>query len=799
MPENLKNKANYDSESYSSKYLPEKSIYTDDSRIFHRGGYDYDYVEAIEKAEYSKGILILHALLASKEKAKIEINAVDKNIIRLKMWQGDAKFPEKSDMLVIPPDRVHESKFTEKDNFYKLEIGAYIIHIMKEPFTIMIFDNKSKLITQLETEKIAGDYITAPLGFRKSQNESWPFFSWRIKNEEKFFGLGEKWNKVEKSSTRTTIWSFDTCGSNTNDLSYKSIPVLFSTEGWGVMEHSSFRSYWEIGTFSYTSGSCMTEDNKLDMFIFLAPTLKELLMKYIDITGKPQMPPKWAFGIWMSRCAYLTRAQIEEVIERLRKEKIPCDVIHIDPFWMTTHYYPIIGVDACAFDWNEESFPNHKEMFQEFMDKGFSTCLWINPYLPEGTSIYDEAKEKGYLLKSTEGGIARLSHGNPVGMVDFTNPKAKEWWKDHLKSLLKDGASTLKPDYGDRVPENALAFDGRTGKELHNIYLHYYAETSFEATKEVRGEGMVWRRAGYIGTQRYPGSWAGDTQVTWQGLKCSLRGGLSAGMTGEPFWAHDIGGFTGPKPSDELYIRWVQVGLLLPLARFHGTTPREPWFYSDKALDIMRNYANLRYSLIPYFLSQAEKSVATGLPMMRHMRLEFPDEPKMDSLDNQFTLGEDILIAPVADDGVRDRHVYFPKGKWWSIYDETNIVEGPGFEKINTPLERIPVFIREGGVIPQYIHSPQHLKGEPAEEIKLDVYFGERENTIKFKEGDSTVEIKYSFSGDHGTISINAVPVKFKIHIIGLKVKSVSPEEAEFDRKNQEITCNASRGIKLKF
>ena len=789
----------YDSDSYASKYLPDKSIYTDDSRIFHRYGYEYDYVASVEKAEYKKGILSLDILLFSKKNAKLEIYALNENTVRMKMWQGEAQFKEKSDMLVIPASKVYEGKFTEKSNFFKLEIGAYILHIMKEPFTIMIFDNKSRLITQLETEQIADDYVTPPLGFRKSGKEAWPFFSWRIKNEEKFFGLGEKWNKVEKSSTRATIWSFDTCGSNTNDLSYKSVPVLFSTEGWGVMMHSSFRSYWEIGTFSYTSGSCMTEDNKLDLFLFLAPTLKELLMKYTDITGKPQMPPKWAFGIWMSRCAYQTRAQIEEVLERLRKEKIPCDVIHIDPLWMKTHYYFKIGVDACDFSWNEEGFPDHKEMFKEFMDMGFNTCLWINPYLPEGTPIYDEAKEKGYLLKSTEGGIARLSHGQPVGMIDFTNPDAKGWWKGHLKQLLQEGASVLKPDYGDRVPENALAHDGRTGKELHNIYLHYYGETAFEASKEIRGEGMVWRRAGYIGTQRYPGTWAGDTQVTWQGLKCSLRGGLSAGMTGEPFWAHDIGGFTGPEPSEELYIRWAQVGLLCPLARFHGTTPREPWFYGDKALEIVRNYANLRYRLIPYFLSQAEKSVTTGLPMMRHMQLEFPDEPNMDTLDNQFTLGEDILIAPVTDDGVRERFVYFPQGKWWSIYDETKSIDGAGFVKINAPLERIPVFIREGAIIPQYIHKPQHLKGEPAKEIKLDLYFGMRENTLKFKEGDYLVEIDYSLSSDNGTISINAVPIKFKIHFAGIRIKNISPGQEEFDSKNQEISLDASQGIEIKF
>ena len=403
---------------------------------------------------------------------------------------------------------------------------------------------------------------------------------------------------------------------------------------------------------------------------------------YTDLTGKPQMPPRWALGVWMSRCAYLTRAQVEDVLARLRAEEIPCDVVHLDPHWMKTHYYFKIGVDACDFEWDTEDWPDHKRMLRQWHADGFDVCFWINPYIPEGTALYAEAKANGYLLKTAEGAVARLEHGEPVGTVDFSNPAAKTWWKGYLKALVDEGASVFKPDYGDRVAEEAVFANGKTGKEMHNRFMFLYTEAAFEAVKETRGENIVWRRSGYVGSQRYPGTWAGDTQVTWQGMRGALRGGLSAGFGGEAFWSHDIGGFVGDKPDPELYVRWAQFGLLSPFSRFHGTTPREPWEYGDAALDIVRHYAQLRYALMPYLLAAAHESTLTGLPMLRHLYLEFPDEPNVDTIDDQYMLGPDLLVAPVLTAGATSRYVYFPKGRWWALEDVTCAIDGPGFVEV---------------------------------------------------------------------------------------------------------------------
>lgn len=730
----------YDSESYRPP-LSSPSIYQSDGRIFHRPDFDYADVLQVGGVEIEKTGAVFHLLLKGGETAGLRIRVVDRGMLRMQLGRPGADFDERSYMMASswneepPPVEIEEVGGGAQIRFQDT-----VVAVRYQPFELSVLRH-GRPVFVLETEKVAGEYPASPLGFRveKEGERSEAYISWKIRNRERFFGLGEKWNRCEKTFTRATVWSSDTCGSNTNDLSYKSLPLIFSNFGWGLMIHSGFRSFWEVGTWSYIAGSALTESESLDAFLFLGDDWRALLERYTALTGRMEMPPRWTLGTWMSRCVYENKDQAEEAMNGLREHGIPADVLNLDPPWMKNHYYWKLGVDACDFGRNHDAFPDLPALWKKWEKNGFATCLWVNPYLPEDAPIYAEARQGGYLLQSIKGGVARLSHGEAVGMVDFTNPAAKEWWKGYLKRQLKDGARLLKPDYGDRIPEDALFFNGRTGREMHNPYLHLYAETCYEAVAEVHGKGFVWRRAGWLGSQRYPGCWAGDTQVSWEAMRSCLRGGLSAGMSGDPLWASDIGGFVASEPPREMYIRWVQLGYFSGLTRFHGAgAPREPWHYGETAVKVTRHYAKMRYRLIPYLLMSLAETAACGCPVMRHMAFEFPNEPNIESIDDQYMFGPSLLVAPILDDGLRSRQVYFPQGRWHQFEGE-GVIEGGRFVKVDAPLAQIPVFVRDGAVIPQYAEAPVHLKGPMPRQWVIDCFGPLQEQRLKIPEEEETV------------------------------------------------------------
>jgi alpha-D-xyloside xylohydrolase len=509
--------------------------------------------------------------------------------------------------------------------------------------------------------------------------------SFSLEPGEPVYGGGETFGYLNKRRLSLSMRILDSCGLTTTGYSYKFIPLFWSPRGWAVFACTNYPVIADIGNTSYTSFQITVKEPCLD--IFLVPgSPGEIMRHYWRLTGTPPLPPEWALGVWWSRCMYKNKEEVEEVVNGLKKHRIRGSVISLDPLWQKNK--PQWNADACDFIWSDEAFGEQKAFCEWLHREGFKLCLWENPHVWLEGDSFEKLKE--YLIKDKNG---RIVHPEPplcgVGIVekmekmgawDFTNPEA---WKNrtalHAK-LLENGADCFKVDYGDTIP----------GDDIHNVYAFYYAKNTWEAVAQKRGakEAVIWARPGWSGCQRYPGCWAGDSQCSFPAMASTMAGCLSLAASGVSWWSHDIGGFfhySGKPPSPELYIRWAEWGLLTPLSRFHGTTPREPWHYGNKAIKAIRELANLRYEIIPRMIKSFPSMVKRGMPMGRPLVMEYPDDPATWDMADEYLLGETWLVAPVVEQGANKRKIYFPEGAWKSLCGKEKI-KGSCWREYHAPL-----------------------------------------------------------------------------------------------------------------
>jgi len=590
---------------------------------------------------------------------------------------------------------------TDIPSGYRIQSGHCSLEILSGPMRIRFFRGK-KLVLQSATDRtIEGQLRFSPFAKRA---DSW-LVALGLESNEPVYGLGEKWAALNRRGQLIHNWNEDATTLN-SELSYKNTPFAWSPEGWGLFTHTPSKVTHGVGypQWSHRSYILQVFDAELDIFFLAADNPRQMIERYTHLTGRAALPPRWSYGMWISRAYYQTAEIALEVANKLREHKIPCDVLLLDGrAWHTME-------DRFDFQWDAERYPDPAGFVQKLRNLGIRLNLWEYSYLSTRNPLFNELSEKGYFLKKTSGEPyihrwfswpydKQWPHLMPSGIIDFTNPDAYNWFRDQHKKLFDIGVSVMKTDYGEAVPDDIVAFNGDSGQRLHNVYTHLYNQCVYEAAEMYsQDEPMVWGRAAWAGGQRFPIQWGGDPQCDWEGLAASIRGGLSWGMSGGPFFAHDIGGFAIGNVEPELYIRWAQAGIMSSHTRFHGLGEREPWIYGEEAENIVRKWLGWRYRLIPYLQGCALEASETGMPVMRAMPLAFPGERLAWQFDQQYMLGSSLLVVPIVTPGGQVRY-YLPEGKWFDIWKQI-WVEGPGFFEETIPLDYIPIFGKEGAILP---------------------------------------------------------------------------------------------------
>ena len=510
---------------------------------------------------------------------------------------------------------------------------------------------------------------------------------------ELVYGLGERFSAFVKNGQSVDIWNED--GGTSTEQSYKNIPFYLSNKGYGVFVNHPEKVSFEVATEMVTKVEFSVPGENLDYFLINGPTMKEVLMRYTDITGKPALPAPWTFGLWLST-SFTTNYDektVNSFVDGMIERGIPLSVFHFDCFWMKDFHW-------CDFTWDERVFPDPEGMLKRLKEKGLKICVWINSYVGQESSLFEEGVKGGYFLKRANGDVWQWDMWQPgLAIVDFTNPAACEWYGKKLEALLDMGVDCFKTDFGERIPTDCVYYDGSDPVKMHNYYTYMYNKTVHDVIAKKKGEkeAILFARSATAGGQKFPVHWGGDCWSDYESMEESLRGGLSLTSSGFGFWSHDIGGFESTSTPD-VYKRWCAFGLLSTHSRLHGSTSyRVPWAYDEESVDVVRYFAKLKARLMPYLYRNAIETAKTGVPMMRSMVLEFTEDRNCAYLASQYMLGDSLLVAPIFnEDGIAE--YYLPEGHWTSLLSG-DVKEGGRWYKEKHGYLSIPLYVREGSIV----------------------------------------------------------------------------------------------------
>jgi alpha-D-xyloside xylohydrolase len=693
------------------------------------------------------------------------IDFISPKTLRIRMTSGPQVHPEQQELMLagaVPRD--DSWKYEKLPIGHRYTSAAGSVTILEKPFHLELRDARGRLLTA--TDHAADNKSTfspvLPFGFvRRAADYSRSYnAAFSLAPGEKIFGCGEAFTSFDKRGQKLALWTDDANGIE-NQGSYKPVPFFMSSRGYGMFMHTTTPITCDFGHDFGGVNSLMIGDDELDLFVFIG-TPKDILDEYTKLTGKSPMPPLWSFGLWMSRCTYDKESQVREIAAKLRENKIPCDVLHLDTGWFETDW-------QCDYEFSRTRFNDPKKMLADLKADGFRISCWQLPYFVPKNKLFPELLEKNLVVRDAKG---NLPYEDAV--LDFSNPKAVEWYQGKLAGLLKEGVSAIKVDFGEAAPDKGLYASGRTGFYEHNYYPLRYNKAVAEITKKITGDNIIWARAAWAGSQRYPLHWGGDAESTDAGMAAELRGGLSFGLSGFSFWSHDVGGFTATAVDNmkkDLFLRWLVFGMLSSHSRCHGIAPKEPWLYGKEFMDKFREIAEVKYRLMPYIYAQAKESSEHGLPMVRALFMEFPEDPGSWKIDDEYLYGSQMLVAPLLHENETSRDIYLPPGTW--IDYQTGKAYSGGWHKIEAG--KIPgiILVRDGSVIP-HIALAQSTAQMDWSKLELTVFAKDAANAkgMVFLPGDNTLhEVTVVKAGESFKLAGNSLTGRVSWTISGAGAK----------------------------
>ncbi len=720
--------------------------------------------------------------------AIVQLDFLTDAIIRLRFAPGTLSPDAPSPMIVGQFEHRPQVEAVEHERGLTLSTSSLRVEIVREPFQVRIFDAGGREIWQTRALDIEGlrrpevqwnpteqrwifyHRYAYPLGSLVDGQRRRAFCSLDLRHDEHIYGFGESFGRLDKRETMQALWIQEGFG-NASPASYKRAPFYMSTRGYGLFIHTANAVRCRVGDLEHTALSMIVDDTcELDLFICCASKMKDILPLYTSITGAPAVPPLWTFGLWVGRISYNRQAQVETVAAELRAHEIPCDVIHIDTDWYRRDW-------ECDLEFCPEKFPDPAGMMARLREQGLRVCLWQWPNMVVTSRMFHEALEHGFLAKRVNGQPYLFPGFQPdAGFIDYSNPAAVDWIKGKFRRLFELGVAAIKVDFGEGAPPDAV-YHSLPSEAAHSLYPLLYSRAIYEVTEETQGPGraVVWARAAWAGSQRYPVHWSGDGIARYEDLACVLRAALSFGLSGFPFYSHDIGGFSG-LPSPELYVRWAQLAFFGSHVRAHGTPPREPWAFGSEAERIFRDYDALRYRLLPYIYSEAVECGRSSLPMMRALALDFQDDPTAVTIDDQYMFGRSLLVAPVLDAGTQ-RRVYLPRGVWFDYWTKEPMHGGHWFD-VEAPLDRLPLYVRGGAIIP-YAPLAQHTGALRLDPLTVEVYDGENEARFSLqREQEPPIVIRFERINRQLQIEIDPAPGAVDLTVYGF---GEHPHRAQFD------------------